>query len=146
MNKTILTLAAALGLVTQVQSQQAPPVPTPPPFAKQQLMSLTWNPNPEPNVSHYQVWWSTNGSAWTSPYTNVTDTSWEIPHYVVGLNSFFVTAVSQNGLVSDPSESVSTNRAPTPSKVLNLNILVSTNLTTTNSQVFWSLQIEVQDP
>jgi fibronectin type 3 domain-containing protein len=72
-------------------------------------VTLSWEPNSEPDLSHYIVYWGTSSGNYNSNSGNiglVTEYSVTIPD--VGQYFFSVTAVDEAGLESDFSNEVST--------------------------------------
>ena len=75
-------------------------------------LTLAWDPNPEPDISHYTLYYG-NGSASYSAFTNVTGTNVTVGGLREDLGWFFaVTASNTAGLESDFSNEVSWNVTP----------------------------------
>lgn len=76
---------------------------------------LTWDPNSEPDISHYIVYWGTESGNYTSNSGNTgLGTRYERDIPDDGQTYYFaVTAVNEAGLESDFSNEVNTGDAPT---------------------------------
>jgi len=96
MKKLILSLV----IVSTINSFGSPPIP---PINRTRSANLQWNPSPSPNIVNYRLYVSTNNLTWTSNLIgNVTQTivSNIQPSFTY---AYFVTAINQSGVESDPS-------------------------------------------
>jgi fibronectin type 3 domain-containing protein len=79
-------------------------------------VTLTWEPNSEPDLSHYIVYWGTASGTYTQNSGNiglVTEYKVDIPNDNI-VYFFAVTAVDTAGLESDYSNEVHTLNLPPP--------------------------------
>jgi len=103
--------------------------------ASARKVTLTWDPNSEPDLSHYVVYWGLASRDYTSNSGNiglVTEHSVEIPDGE-DIYYFAVTAVDEAGLESDYSNEVNTDGIITdpplslPNKIGNISITILDN-------------------
>lgn len=69
------------------------------------IVTLAWDPNPEPDISGYRVYYGTNGFGSVMDCGNVTNRVLELSG--PGTWSFYATAYNTSGLESEPSLPVS---------------------------------------
>src|SRR4030095_8326562 len=89
-------------------------------FAETSSVSLTWDPNTEPDIAGYKVYWGTSSRVYDQ-FSDVSQTTASVSDLTVGVRYYFaVTAYDSSGLESSYSKEVSTvvssspNPAPTP--------------------------------
>jgi len=98
-------------------------------FAATRSVSLSWDPNTEPDIAGYKVYWGTSSGVYNQPI-DVSQTTAVVPDLAVGLRYYFaVTAYNEAGMESGYSAEVSaivpsSDLTPTPQYLLNISTRV----------------------
>ena len=98
-------------------------------FAETRSVSLSWDPNTEPDIAGYKVHCGTSSGVY-SQFTDVSQTTASVSDLAVGIRYYFaVTAYNKAGLESGYSEEVSAivpspDTAPAPQYLLNISTRV----------------------
>lgn len=86
-------------------------------------VTLAWDPNPEPDIAGYKIYWRTNGQTYTTNWsvTITNGTTGTVTNLLLGRQYFFVaTAFNTSGLESDYSNEVTAVIPGTPIPPRNL--------------------------
>ena len=98
-------------------------------FAETRSVTLSWEPNTEPDIAGYKVHWGTSSGVY-SQFTDVPQTTASVSDLAVGIRYYFaVTAYNEAGLESGYSEEVSAivpspDTTPAPQYLLNISTRV----------------------
>ena len=98
-------------------------------FAETSSVSLSWDPNTEPDIAGYKVYWGTSSGVY-SQFSDVSQTTASVSDLTVGVRYYFaVTAYNEAGLESGYSEEVSAivsspGSTPEPQYLLNISTRV----------------------
>ncbi len=98
-------------------------------FAETRSVTLSWDPNTEPDIAGYKVYWGTSSGVY-SQFSDVSQTTASVSDLTVGVRYYFaVTAYNEAGLESGYSEEVSAivpspDSTPAPQYLLNISTRV----------------------
>ena len=98
-------------------------------FAETRSVTLSWDPNTEPDIAGYKVHWGTSSGVY-GQFSDVSQTTASVSDLAVGIRYYFaVTAYNKAGLESGYSEEVSAivpspDSTPAPQYLLNISTRV----------------------